>query len=97
MAKFKEIVDALDADTMLDIFLRRLPKENNEDLRDFINKNQKVNALFGFLEKKKLKEITDNNKEMQEEVITTIRTIIFTLYELHKLDRNLDFKKEMNI
>lgn len=97
MAKFKEIVDALDADTMLDIFLRRLPKENNEDLRDFINKNQKVNALFGFLEKKKLKEITDNNKEMQEEVITTIRTIIFTLYELHKLDKNLDFKKEMNI
>ena len=97
MATFKEILDNLDADTMVNIFQKILPEENNEDLRDFINKNQKVNALFGCLEEKKLKEITDNNEEMEEEVRTTIRIIILTLYELHRLDINLDFQKEMNI
>ena len=97
MATFKEIIDNLDAETMVNIFQKILPEENNEDLRDFINKNQKVNALFGCLEEKKLKEITDNNEEMEEEVRTTIRIIILTLYELHRLDINLDFQKEMNI
>lgn len=97
MAEFKKILDNLNADTMLNLFQRKLPKENNEDLTDFINKNQNVNALFACLEKKKIKEITDNNEEMEEEVVTTIRTIIFTLYELHRLDENLDLKKEMNI
>jgi len=97
MATFKEILDNLDAETMVNIFQKILPEENNEDLRDFINKNQKVNALFGCLEEKKLKEITDNNEEMEEEVRTTIRIIILTLYELHRLDINLDFQKEMNI
>ena len=97
MATFKEILDNLDAETMVNIFQKILPEENNEDLRDFINKNQKVNALFGCLEEKKLKEITDNNEEMEEEVVAAIRTIIFTLYELHRLDENLDLKKEMNI
>ena len=97
MTTFKEILDNLDAETMVNIFQKILPEENNEDLRDFINKNQKVNALFGCLQEKKLKEITDNNEEMEEEVVTTIRTIIFTLYELHRLNENLDFKKEMNI
>ena len=97
MATFKEILDNLDAETMVNIFQRILPEENDEDLRDFINKNQKVNALFGCLEEKKLKEITDNNEEMEEEVRTTIRIIILTLYELHRLDINLDFQKEMNI
>ena len=56
-----------------------------------------VNALFGFLREEKLKEITEGNEEMEDEVITIIRTFVFTLYELYKLDRNLDFKKEMNI
>lgn len=97
MAQFKEILDILDANTMLNIFQRELSEENNEDLRDFINRNQRVNVLFGCLEEKKLKEITDNDKEIKEELTITIRTIIFTLYELHKLDKNLDFKKEMNI
>lgn len=97
MATFKEILDNLDAETMVNIFQKVLPEENDEDLRDFINKNQKVNALFGCLEEKKLKEITDNNEEMEEEVRTTIRIIILTLYELHRLDINLDFQKEMNI
>lgn len=97
MATFKEILDNLDAETMVNIFQKVLPEENNEDLRDFINKNQKVNALFGCLEEKKLKEIADNNEEMEEEVRTTIRIIILTLYELHRLDINLDFQKEMNI
>lgn len=97
MATFKEILDNLDAETMVNIFQKVLPEENNEDLRDFINKNQKVNALFSCLEEKKLKEITDNNEEMEEEVRTTIRIIILTLYELHRLDINLDFQKEMNI
>ena len=97
MADFKKVLDNLDAETMVNIFQKVLPEENNEDLRDFINKNQKVNALFGCLEEKKLKEITDNNEEMKEEVRTTIRIIILTLYELHRLDINLDFQKEMNI
>jgi len=97
MAEFKEILDNLDADTMLSIFMRTLPKENNEDLRRFINTNQKVNALFSCLEEKKIKEIADNDEEMEREAVTTIRTIVFTLYELHKLDKNLDFKREMNM
>ena len=97
MAKFKEILDSLDANTMLNIFERELSEENNEDLRDFINKNQRVNVLFSCLEEKKLKEIIENNKEMEEELVTTIKTIIFTLYELHKVDKNLDFKKDMNL
>jgi len=59
MAQFKEILDNLDADTMLSIFMRTLPKENNEDLRRFINTNQKVNALFSCLEEKKIKEIAE--------------------------------------
>ena len=97
MAKFKEILDNLDEDTMLSIFMRTLPKENNEDLRRFINTNQKVNAMFSCLEEKKIKEITDNNEEMEKEVVAAIRTIVFTLYELYKLDKNLDFKREMNM
>ena len=97
MAKFKEILDSLDADTMLNIFQRELSEENNEDLRDFINKNERVNVLFGCLEEKKMKEITEDDKEMEEELVITIRTIVFTLYELHKVDKNLDFKKDMNL
>jgi len=97
MAEFKEILDALDINTLLNLFERTLPKENNQDLMDFINKNEKINALFGCLEEKKLKEITGNDKKIEEEMVPTMKTIIFTLYELHKLDKNLDFKKEMNI
>jgi len=97
MAKFKEILDALSTDMILNIFHKRLSEENDEELKNFINTNQKVNALFGFLREEKLKEITEGNEEMEDEVRTIIRTFVFTLYELHKLDRNLDFKKEMNI
>jgi len=97
MAEFKEILDNLDADTMLSILMRQLPKENNEDLRRFINTNQKVNALFSCLEENKIREIADNDEEMEKEAALTIRTIVFTLYELHKLDKNLDFKREMNM
>ena len=97
MATFKEVLDNLDTETMFNMFQRRLSQEDDEDITEFINKNQKVNALFSCLEDKKLKEITDNNEEMEKEVTTIIRTIVFTLYELHKLNENLDFKREMNI
>lgn len=97
MAKFKEILDALNTDMILNIFQKKLSEENDEELKSFINTNQKVNALFGCLREEKLKEITEGNEEMEDEVRTIIRTFVFTLYELHKLDRNLDFKKEMNI
>ena len=97
MATFKEVLDNLDAETMFNLFQRRLSQEDDEDITEFINKNQKVNALFSCLEEKKLKEITDNNEEMEKEVTTIIRTIVFTLYELHKLNENLDFKKDMNL
>lgn len=42
MAKFKEILDALNTDMILNIFQKRLSEENDEELRGFINRSQKM-------------------------------------------------------
>ena len=42
MAKFKEILDALNTDMILNIFQKKLSEENDEESRGFVNRGQKM-------------------------------------------------------
>jgi len=97
MAEFQEVLDNLSAEALASIFGRILPKENNKDLKNFINNNKSMRVLLGWLEEEKLEQLSGGNEEMKKELQITIRTIIFTIWEMYKTNKNLDFRKVVGL